>query len=103
MNSFAKTPQLSPIPVDVFEPFVSAEVVAAHLGIQRREVLEMSRAGKLPAHVVDPTAKRKTWRYKLSEVDAMISGNMKLNQTVRIAETAVEFHNIVGSPRSRRG
>jgi hypothetical protein len=60
-----------------FEPFVSADRVASHVGIERRQVMELTRAGKLPAHPVDPEAKRKAWRYKLSEVDAMISGSRR--------------------------
>ena len=45
------------------EFYVSARVVAEHLDIERRQVLAMTRAGKLPAHAVDPTATRKQWRY----------------------------------------
>jgi hypothetical protein len=36
------------------EPYVSARVIADHLDIQSRQVLAMTRAGKLPAHPVDP-------------------------------------------------
>jgi hypothetical protein len=54
------------------EAYVSARVIAEHLDIQIRQVLAMTRAGKLPAHPVDPTAVRKQWRYKVSEVDAAI-------------------------------
>jgi hypothetical protein len=55
------------------EPYVSAKVVAEHLDIECRQVLAMTRAGKLPAHPIDPAATRKQWRYKLSEVDAALS------------------------------
>ena len=63
-----------PTPRNTFEPFVSADAVACYVGIERRQVLQLTRAGKLPAYPLDPEAKRKAWRYKLSEVDAMISG-----------------------------
>ena len=63
-----------PIPRNTFEPFVSADAVACYVGIERRQVMQLTRAGKLPAYPLDPEAKRKAWRYKLSEVDAMISG-----------------------------
>ena len=63
-----------PIPRNTFEPFVSADAVACHVGIERRQVMQLTRAGTLPAYPLDPEAKRKAWRYKLSEVDAMISG-----------------------------
>jgi hypothetical protein len=63
-----------PIPRNTFEPFVSADAVACYVGIERRQVMQLTRAGKLPAYPLDPEAKRKAWRYKLSEVDATISG-----------------------------
>ena len=66
-----------PIPRNTFEPFVSADAVACYVGIERRQVMQLTRAGKLPAYPLDPEAKRKAWRYKLSEVDAMISGSRK--------------------------
>jgi hypothetical protein len=81
------------------EPYVSARVVAEHLDIQRRQVLAMTRAGKLPAHAVDPAATRKQWRYKVSEVDAAIGGNRNSG----IAQNAACPDNNSGSPRSRRG
>jgi hypothetical protein len=70
---------LSPVPPpkNTFEPFVSADAVACYVGIERRQVMQLTRAGKLPAYPIDSEAKRKAWRYKLSEVDAMISGSRK--------------------------
>ena len=88
--------------VEAFEPFVTADKLAAHLGIERREVLEKTREGKLPGHPVDPDAKRKTWRYKLSEVDAVLCGTRKPVQPVLVPNECSP-HNNHGSPRSRRG
>lgn len=51
-----------------FEPFVDEHVVAQFLDIESRRVLEMARAGELPAHPIGRT--RKTWRFRLSEIDA---------------------------------
>jgi hypothetical protein len=51
------------------EHYVDPDIVAMHLGIARRTVLALTRAGKLPAYPLDPKAARKTWRYKLSEVE----------------------------------
>jgi hypothetical protein len=51
-----------------FEPFVDADRVAAHLSIQRREVLALTRSGKLTAYIMSGN-KRKTFKYKLSEVE----------------------------------
>jgi hypothetical protein len=70
---------LSEVPIQRHgsEPFVSADAVARYVGIERRQVMELTRAGKLPAYPVDPEAKRKAWRYKLSEVEAMICGSRR--------------------------
>lgn len=74
------------------EPYVDADAVANHLHVRRRQVLQLTRAGKLPAHPLDPTAKRKLWRYRMSEVDDVIS----------LAYNHVRPHNGDGSPRSRK-
>jgi predicted DNA-binding transcriptional regulator AlpA len=55
------------------EPFVNATAVAQFLAITRRQVFELARAGKIPAHPLLGT-RRKVWRFKLSEVDAVASG-----------------------------
>src|SRR5258708_39166185 len=49
------------------EPYVDAQYVAEHLSLSRREVLKLTRAGKLPAHAIDPSAARKIYRYKLAK------------------------------------
>src|SRR5258708_16671252 len=49
------------------EPYVDAQYVAEHLSLTRREVLKLTRAGKLPAHAIDPSAARKIYRYKLAK------------------------------------
>lgn len=51
------------------EPFVDADTAAAFVGITRRALLEKVRSGKLPGHPLDPCAKKKDWRFKLSELD----------------------------------
>src|SRR5437763_16385684 len=51
------------------EPFVDADTAAAFVGITRRTLLQKVRAGKLPGHPLDPKAKKKDWRFKLSELD----------------------------------
>jgi excisionase family DNA binding protein len=53
------------------ELFVDAYRVAEWLGIKPRRVLEMARKGQIPAHPLG-TGHRKTWRFRLSEVDAAI-------------------------------
>src|SRR5579863_7497528 len=54
-----------------FEPFVDEFVIAQFLGLKPRRVLEMARANELPAHPIGRT--RKTWRFRLSEVDSYFS------------------------------
>jgi hypothetical protein len=54
-----------------FEPFVDEHVVARFLKIAPRRVLEMARDGQLPAHPIGRT--RKTWRFRISEIDARFS------------------------------
>jgi hypothetical protein len=83
------------------EPYVGAQHVAEHLSLSRREVLKLTRAEKLPAHPIDPSAARKIYRYKLSEIDALLS------QTLT-AEHALGFsvpsrHNDPRQPQDQRG
>ncbi len=82
------------------EPYVSADVVADYLKIDRRHVLAMARRGRLPGLAVDANAKRKLWRFKLSEVDAALAGNDATSTLSRVPE---QSNNALGSPRSQRG
>lgn len=83
------------------EPYVDAQRVAEHLSLTRREVLKLTRAGKLPAHAIDPSAERKIYRYKLTEIEDLFSQQL-------IAEQALGFtihsrDNGHRQPRDRRG
>jgi excisionase family DNA binding protein len=49
------------------EPFVDAERGAEFLGVTRRRVLQMARAGEIPAYPIG-RGKRKTWRFRLAEL-----------------------------------
>jgi hypothetical protein len=51
----------------LFEPFVDADQVAKFLSMPRREVLKLSREGKLTTYPVSGRI-RKTYKYRLSEV-----------------------------------
>jgi len=59
------------IEVGAFEPFVDEHVVARFLQITPRRVLEMARKKEIPAHPLGNA--RKTWRFRLSEIDAHFS------------------------------
>jgi hypothetical protein len=54
------------------EPFVDADIAAAFLGITRRTLLHKVRVGRIPGHPLDPAAKKKEWRFKLSELDRVL-------------------------------
>lgn len=54
------------------EPFVDVETIAQHLRLTKRQVLKLVRKGSVPAHAIDPSARRKTWRFKVSEVDKVM-------------------------------
>jgi hypothetical protein len=57
--------------VESFEHFVDEHVVARFLQIAPRRVLEMARTRQIPAHPLGRA--RKTWRFRMSEVDAHFS------------------------------
>ena len=58
------------------EPFVDAEIAAAFLGITRRTLLQKVRVGRIPGHALDPAAKKREWRFKLSELDRLLSSEV---------------------------
>ena len=51
------------------ERFVDPDTAAAFVGITRRTLLQKVRAGKIPGHALDRSARKKEWRFKLSELD----------------------------------
>jgi excisionase family DNA binding protein len=58
------------------ERFVSADAAAMFLGITRRTLLQKVREGKISAHPLDPSAQRKEWRFKLSELDRVLGARL---------------------------
>jgi excisionase family DNA binding protein len=54
------------------ERYVTTETVAEVLGMSSRTIAKMAREGRIPAHPVTGAARR-TWRYRLSEVEAHFS------------------------------
>ena len=53
------------------EPFVDATRAAEWLGITSRRLLEMARAGQIPAYPLG-VGSRKTWRFRLQEISTSI-------------------------------
>jgi excisionase family DNA binding protein len=89
------------------EPYVTADDVAAHLKITRRQVLEMTRRGLIPAHPLGVGEHRRVWRYKISEVEAAIASGIRKpassHEDKVLAETPARRTMPVGSPRSQKG
>jgi excisionase family DNA binding protein len=54
------------------ERFVDADEAAKFLSLTRRRVLDLARAGQLPAHPLGIGARR-VWRFRLSEIAAAIT------------------------------
>jgi hypothetical protein len=85
------------------ENYVSAEVIADYLGIERRQVLQLTRDDKLPSHPVDSTARRKIWRYKISEVDAAVAGgHRKSPADGALGQSAAQPDNRARQPRHQK-
>jgi len=53
------------------EPYVDSKQAAVFLAFDWKKVQKLSREGTIPAHPVlsGPRNRRRTWRYKLSELD----------------------------------
>jgi len=49
------------------EPFVDSTRAAEFLGLKPRRVLEMARAGQIPAYPLGK-GERRTWRFRLTEI-----------------------------------
>ena len=75
----------------VIEPFVDAEKGAEFLGITRRHLLEMARAKEIPGHPIG-RGRRKTWRFRLSELADTVVGKT-------VASTFKRDMIDIGSPR----
>lgn len=64
------------------EPYVDCKQAAEFLAVDWKTVQRLSREGKIPAHAVLTGSHnlRRTWRYKLSELDewAQSQGNSRI-------------------------
>ncbi len=85
------------------EHFVDANTVAMHLKVTRRQTLEMTRRGVIPAYALGTGSTRKVWRYKLSEIDACIAaGGGKKSCEAVFCQSDISSKISSGSPRSSR-
>jgi excisionase family DNA binding protein len=88
------------------EPYVDATTVAEFLSTKRRQVLEMTRRGLIPAHPLGIGRSRRIWRFKLSEVDAAVNSCARKPASFAegsgLAQNATQSRMPVGSPGSQR-
>jgi len=70
-----------PDPYFQLERFVDAATAADFLALRSRRVLELARAGELPAHPIGH-GKRRIWRFRLSELAAAVSNGVDSRQAV---------------------
>ncbi len=61
---------------EALEGFVDADVAGDFLSLNRRRILELARAGKLPGHPIGEGARR-VWRFRLSEIADAVSSTEK--------------------------
>jgi excisionase family DNA binding protein len=82
------------------EPFVDANRAAEFLVITRRHLLEMARAGEIPAHPIGG-GKRKIWRFRLSELAEAIAADKRLTPPSQngITSTPAVPGNRIGGTR----
>jgi excisionase family DNA binding protein len=89
------------------EPYVTADDIAEHLKITRRQVLEMTRRGIIPAHPLGAGEHRRVWRFKISELEAAIASGARKPSASHddevLAETPARRTMPDGSPRSQKG
>ncbi len=81
------------------EPFVDADKAAEFLVITRRRVLEMARAGEIPAHAIGE-GKRKMWRFRLSELaEAIVAKSRPPTRARAVSSTPAVPGNRIGGIR----
>ena len=83
------------------ERFVDAAAVATFLSLTRRRVLDLARAGQLPAHPIGDGARR-VWRFRLSEIAAAIASPQK-SGFVSEQNTRMVRHQLENSRLAKRG
>ena len=64
------------MPSQALEGFVDADEAGQFLSLNRRRILELARAGKLPGHPIGEGTRR-VWRFRLSELAAAVSSTEK--------------------------
>src|SRR5450756_2870886 len=79
------------------EGFVDADEAGKFLSLNRRRILELARAGKLPGHPIGDGARR-VWRFRLSELaDAVAAAGKSF-----FLSAENQYGSAQGSPRRYR-
>lgn len=90
----------SDVSITKSEGFVTAQEVAAHLKITRRQILEMTRRGIIPGYALGTGTSRRLWRFKLREIDAVLTAKKAPEAAFR--QSVISGKISSGSPRSQR-
>jgi hypothetical protein len=83
---------------ETLECFVDADEAGKFLSLNRRRILELARAGKLPAHPIGDGARR-VWRFRLSEIAAALAQTGKSGLASRERASMVQPKAVPGSER----
>jgi len=63
------------MPPEALESFVDADEAGKFLSLNRRRILELARARKLPGHPIGDGVRR-VWRFRLSELASVVTRNV---------------------------
>ena len=80
------------------EPFVDANRAAEFLVMTRRQLLEMARAGQIPAHPIGQ-GKRRQWRFRLSELAEALVAKTVAKAECKISSNSAVPGNRIGGTR----
>lgn len=58
------------------EPYVDAQKAASFLGVASKTLNELARKGEVPAYQWGLGNQRRTWRFKLSELDSYMKSKV---------------------------
>jgi hypothetical protein len=78
---------------ETLEHFVDAGVAAKFLSVTRRRILDLARAGKLPAHPIGDGTRR-VWRFRLTELAGAITTTQKFGLASQESARIVRTHSV---------
>ena len=81
---------------ETLEGFVDADEAGKFLSLNRRRILELARARKLPGHPIGDGARR-VWRFRLSELAAAVSPMKRSGLAFRERASMVRPKAVLGA------